>query len=589
MVKRVLVTTSIESTWPNNRQPVLFLGEACKLYARRQIWQTLDEETVPYHWDDRNKFKNDYVYLQHFYEDILLELTAALNKVHNTNHDSKYWRVYVGVWLGYFIQILFDRWSMLTKAISEYSISEIRVIDVDECLFVPNDASHFQSLYLSDEWNEVIYHSILELMPEAPLLRYVTSSTAAVPALNTARSNSSGFIKRLLVKTIDTVSGWLVRSNEAFFLSSYLPYRMIVGLQLRLGQVPKFWSAVSAPIIDPQTERKSFSLLGQEGNEFESIVRKMIPRFIPRVYLEGYEMIQQTISELTWPKKPSIIFTANSYSNDDVFKAWAAKNIETGSRLIIAQHGGYFGIGAFGFIEDHQIAISDTYISWGWNDPGRPNIQPFANLVIMNKSVKWDPNGNILLVNMSIPRYSYHLLAFPQSSQYLTYFNDQLSFARSLSDGAREVLLVRPCSQDFGWDQRSRWAEHCPTVKLDTNNKPFQKVLSGARLVVASYNATTFLETFSLNIPTIIFWNPHHWELNPQAVVDFQKLEEVGIFHRNPESAAAKVSEVYQNVKEWWQQAEIQEIRIQFCSKYSNAIEHPVKVLKKILHKETGN
>jgi putative transferase (TIGR04331 family) len=190
---------------------------------------------------------------------------------------------------------------------------------------------------------------------------------------------------------------------------------------------------------------------------------------------------------------------------------------------------------------------------------------------------------------MSIPRYSYHLLAFPQSSQYLTYFNDQLSFARSLSDEARKVLLVRPCSQDFGWDQRSRWAEHCPTVKLDTNNKPFQKVLSGARLVVASYNATTFLETFSLNIPTIIFWNPHHWELNPQAVVDFQKLEEVGIFHRNPESAAAKVSEVYQNVKEWWQQAEIQEIRIQFCSKYSNAIEHPVKVLKKILHKETGN
>lgn len=589
MVNRVLITTSIESTWPDNSQPVLFLGEACKLYSRKHVWQNLDAETVPYHWDDRSKFQNDYLYLQRFYEEILVELSEALNKVHNTNYSIRYWRIYAGIWLGYFIQMLFDRWTMLNKAVSEYKISEVPVIDADERQFIPNDAMHFQHLYLSDEWNEVIYQSILKLMPSAPPLRHVISPTDSVPSQHTGSLNKSGFTRETLLKAIDKISGWFVRSNEGFFLSSYLPYRIIVGLQFRLRQVPKFWRAVSTPIIDLQTERKHFSLRGSSGNEFESIVRMLIPRFIPRVYLEGYGMVQKTISGLAWPQKPSFIFTANAYSNDDVFKAWAAKNTETGSRLIIAQHGGYFGLGAFGFIEDHQIAISDTYISWGWKDPYKLNVRPFANLLIMNRSARWDPNGDILLVNMSIPRYSYHLLAFPQSSQYLKYFNDQVSFGRSLSDGAREVLLVRPCSQDFGWDQRSRWADELPDVKLDEKGEPFQKALTRARLVVASYNATTFLETLSLNVPTIIFWDPVYWELKPEAETFFEKLEKAGIFHRSPEAAAAKVSEIYQNVQEWWQQKEIQEIRIQFCSKYSNCIEKPVRSLKAILNQEAGN
>lgn len=589
MVKRVLVTTSIELTWPGNEQPILFLGEWCKLHARKQVWQGLNAETVPYHWDDREKFQKDYIYLQRFYEEILAELTVTLNKLHNTSHSNRYWRIYIGVWLGYFIQVLFDRWSMLTKAITEYEIFEIPVIDSDECMFIPNDAIHFQNLNLSDEWNEIIYHSILKLMIAAPPIRYVPASPSTIPARHIKRSYSSSRIKRGLQKIINMASSWLSRSEESFFLSSYLPYKKAISLQIRMGQVPKFWSAVPSPLIDLQTERKYFDLPRTAGNEFENIVRELVPKFMPRVYLEGYEKVQQTITRLPWPINPSFIFTANSYSNDDVFKAWAAEKTETGSRLIVAQHGGYFGIGAFGFIEDHQLAIADTYISWGWDDQNQTNIVPFANLIIMNKSITWNPEGDILLVNMSITRYSYHLLAFPQSSQYLNYFEDQLSFVQHLSDEARKLLLVRPSNQDFGWDQRSRWAEREPTVRLDQNNEPFQKMLTGTRLLIASYNATTFLETLSLNIPTIIFWNPEHWELRPEAAMYFDQLERIGIFHRSPESAAAKVSAIYQHVKEWWQQPEIQDLRIQFCSKYSNSIEHPVRLLKTILNGKTSN
>ena len=62
MVVRTLITTAKENTWPKDKnRPVLFLGEWCKLYKRKNLWEGMDSKTIKYHWDDRNKLKNDYI------------------------------------------------------------------------------------------------------------------------------------------------------------------------------------------------------------------------------------------------------------------------------------------------------------------------------------------------------------------------------------------------------------------------------------------------------------------------------------------------------------------------------------------------
>ena len=56
MVARTLITTAKENTWPKDKKkPVLFLGEWCKLYTRKNLWQGMDAKTVAYHWQDREK------------------------------------------------------------------------------------------------------------------------------------------------------------------------------------------------------------------------------------------------------------------------------------------------------------------------------------------------------------------------------------------------------------------------------------------------------------------------------------------------------------------------------------------------------
>ena len=56
---RVLVTTAVESSWLYE-EPVLFLGEWCRRFSRRDHWSNLDHEVLTYHWDDRFVFAKDF-------------------------------------------------------------------------------------------------------------------------------------------------------------------------------------------------------------------------------------------------------------------------------------------------------------------------------------------------------------------------------------------------------------------------------------------------------------------------------------------------------------------------------------------------
>jgi putative transferase (TIGR04331 family) len=74
VVKRFLITTALEESWHDN-EPVLFLGEWCRRYSRKNRWFKMNAEVLPYYLDERAKLHTDYLYLQEFYEQILRDLT----------------------------------------------------------------------------------------------------------------------------------------------------------------------------------------------------------------------------------------------------------------------------------------------------------------------------------------------------------------------------------------------------------------------------------------------------------------------------------------------------------------------------------
>ena len=161
MGKLYLVNTAIEDTWPTDG-PILFLGEWCRLFNRKNIWSLREQKIVNYHWDDRKKYLKDYHQINSIYEEVLVEMTSQLNQMHNVNYSSKYWRILIGPWLIFFIQIIFDRWTMLKIALKNSEPLICNVLDRDESQFIAQNMLDFGDKAINDDWNEIVFSQLLQ-------------------------------------------------------------------------------------------------------------------------------------------------------------------------------------------------------------------------------------------------------------------------------------------------------------------------------------------------------------------------------------------------------------------------------------------
>jgi putative transferase (TIGR04331 family) len=581
MSNKTLITTAIEETWPNGKNSGVFLGEWCRIYNRKEIWEKIGCEIVPYHWDDRNKLINDYAYLIKLQEKLLVKLAMKLNEIHNVNYDGRFWRILIGNWLGYFTQIVFDRWYMLMiVSKNETKFSKKVLLGEEEC-FIPFDFDQFLEYFISDEWNEFIYTEIIKFS-------FSTQFNLVKSAHKEELKNKSNKFKTKKIK-IGSIFYYLSTKiyryfNEKitrnfgcnfFFLNTYLPIVENIKSQLMLGQFPRVWFKDKIKILIVNSDHRNFVIDLEDNNDFEKLLCNLIFKQIPKLYLEGFKEFENKISELSWPINPKVIFTSNSYSHDDIFNYYSGKKTFEGSKLFIGQHGGHFGTNTFAFPEEHQIKIADKFISWGWSDEIRKNILPFGNFKdVKNKKVNVRPNGNALLVLSAFPRQSYCLYAYPISSQYLDYLEDQYNFIKYLPDDIRQKIIIRLYPNDYKWCIKERFDSLNLNLKFDKGQSSISKLMNQSRIYIATYNATTFLETFTLNFPTIVFWNPVHWELNQKADGLFLKLEECGVFHKSPDSAALKLIEIWDNVDDWWESEKVQLALslfiTEFCKKPEN-------------------
>ena len=575
-----LITTACQNTWPKNKdQSVLFLGEWCKIYSEKEVWQRFNSEVAPYHWDDRSKLYSDYQTIQVTYEKTLLSLSAQLNQIHQVGYSLRYWRILIGPWLGCFIHMLFDRWFMLGVVFSSDQQYNCTLVKRDVPSIVPNDMASFMTLFVEDDWNEAIYGQLIEMCwADRTNIEWVDEKNP-----NELKKDTGVNLKAYIKSFVSSFNALYTRQDDCFFISSYLPLSVELKLQGILGQWPKVWTNDRhTPVVEYNNNQRRWLLNMDISNHFERIVQKMIPLHIPVAYLEGYKALDLTTEKLSWPKRPKTIFTSNSFWADDIFKAWAARKTESGIPLVIGQHGGGYGMLLFEFGDDHQAKIANKWISWGWSDVDRPNIVPIGNLKVMGRRAYYNPKGGVLMVEFNVPRYSYHLYSAPIAGQWLDYFNEQKKFLTSLPKKLQEKFVLRLHHQDYGKNQAARWQDAMPELSIDSGAQDIKNLIQNSRLYIATYNGTTFLESLAWNIPTIIFWDPKYWELNERAKFYFDMLESVGVFHTTSHSAAQKMMEVWDDIDSWWLSVSVQNAREKFCEQYTRNVDRPVDQLKKI-------
>lgn len=580
-----LVTTDI---WPDflNVEDSYFLGTWC--FASRNDVKRLKSagRVIDYHWNNREKLNRDFKRLQMINEEILDELVIQLNKLHDLNESKDFWRLLLGYWLNIYTATVFDRWSSLKEAKKTEVPWKMASLHFEEHeLAVIDTAEFITKVSESSKWNSYLFSLLAKYDTE------IRVSLFNCPASIKDNLHCVPPIANHLKLTFKYVYAWmlnLLKSRDRFFLlNTYVHPRMRRRLEVMLGQIPLRWLDI-ARTKDTDYDRKfrEWSMLPvQSKDEFEILIRELIPKLLPRVFLEGFSQLRFQASMLPWPNSPEVIFTSNSHFSNDLFKVWAARKIALGSRMIIGEHGG-FGTGLFNGSHQYELSIANLYITTGWRDRRCEHTVPAGLFRVEVKKIKPNLTGNALLVCGNMPRFSFDMRSMMLSGQVLDYLENQFQFIDALPEIIRAKILVRLTPQDNGWEQKDRFLDRFPSISFDDLDLTMMEAARKCRLFIGTYNASTYLEPLSLNFPTVIFWNPLHWEVKPEAQPFFDKLREAEIFHESPESAAKHISKIWADIPAWWQSDKVQLARKLFCDAYATFPPDLIERIKDILLKE---
>jgi putative transferase (TIGR04331 family) len=566
-----LATIAIEEFWDTSK-PIVFLGEWCRRFSRRDRWQPLNAVVLPSPFDDIEKLTDAVVYSGRVYERMLKELTVVLNTIHNKKHSDRYWRIVIGPWLFHYIDVCYDRYASLKNALSEYPDFETIGL-ADQCFVVAKDTLSYIDLICDDKYNLQIYTRMLNELGKSFNVKHLDLSDKSERILS-----QRVFSKNNLLHTLFRLGAR--RNFKIVELDSYFTIFVKCILFIKTAGrfqpfIKKIDGAESAAV--DESLRSKITIGELYDNEFESILSHMLPHDIPQCFLETYASTERVMQK-KYPSCPDVIFSTVSYYFDECFKQWAAASSEQRTLLIGIQHGGNYGSEAFMPTLEHEIAITDRYYSWGWHScelPLKISPMPATKLVGRKTIGASNQKDGILFACTTLPRYLYRIQIF-NNAIFPEYLNWQYRFVRSLDPFIRDRVSVR-LFHDYGWDLRDRWQDHFPDVKIENMEIPFLKSMASCRIFVCDHLSTVHAEALSADKPTLLFWNPASIKLKDEVIPYYDELRASGILHDSPESAAEMLIRIYEDVEGWWHASERTSALKRFNDRFARTSTHAIK------------
>lgn len=589
--KLYLITTSDERTWKFDR-PVLFLGDWCRLYNRRHIWQNMDAVVSKPYGLELSKKNADFQNVKKLEENLFPKLCDLLNKHHLTKHNYKFWSILIGHWFRHFVNLVVNKVNTLENCLNSYEISGVTIFQNNDYSLATLDFRSAIRAIDDERWNRVLNDNILTHFKDLDISIEVIKEQddfdvfpGFLSKIDNHKRSLRDNILNICKKFYFKLSRRLVKKTDALIIGTYLPSIEEIKLELALGQWPQMWSRSKyEKVINPNRllrENLKKKILCNSNNTIENILCSLLFELIPINYLEGFRDLKEIIKKQQWPSSPKFIFTSNNFHTDEIFKFYSAIKTENNSKYYIGQHGNnyYTMKNRFPRIEEK---IADKFFTWGWKN-NLKNFKPaFIFKTAGKKEMKHNSEGGLLLVETSL---NLRLTTWNTYDDFKEYFDDQKKFVNLLTQLPRQFLTIRldPSYKNKRTFEDLRWFDFDSSLKIDLGESKIEKLIKDSRLVIHSYDSTGFLETISQNIPTLAFWQNNFDHLRENVKSDYQSLVDAGIIHLSPKSAADKVNEIWEDVDGWWSQNQLQDTVKNFCNIYAKKINNPSKKMASLL------
>ncbi|MBF0556678.1 MAG: hypothetical protein HQK96_19345 [Nitrospirae bacterium] len=566
-----LATTALEEFWDKNKK-ILFLGEWCKLFHRKENWSQLDYIDFPYMWGNMQEIEQAIVYCDNVYERALEEITIALNRIHGLDKDIQYYRIVLGLWLLHFIHQTYDKYVVLQAVLDKYADIETLLLDNSQ-YYIPYSDEEIHPLASTDEYALQIYSQILIEMGYA----FPAKTIGMQLTLKANRSEKEKMTSRRLFSYLNLLVTKLISftKKKTVTVTFLPPLRHCTNFKLAVFFLKSsilcffdmfdYASEIQPSFVNKELRAEIKISIGNNG--FEKVLSSLIAQNLPMVFLERFKHVRKYI--LSLPVRKSINYLVSGNLQTNYFLTFYLAEYHNGINIYTVQHGGCYGIN-YGFVpERYERSISRRFYTWGWSDG--ENTKYLAYNKIQGRKLQYKHDGYVLVVMNSTPRYIYRFEHWCHSSNFiLRYLPNLLEFLSFIPDNIKIKIRPRNIPQ-FGWEEKERIIEATRRMVevIDSQQIPFMQNMKEARLAVFDNIYTTYLESLSRNTPTIIFCDKSVYRFRHEAQPFVDDLKKAKILHYTPESAAKHLVDIYDDVDKWWSDSLTQEARERFCYQFA--------------------
>lgn len=573
---RELILTGIKELWPADETRAIFLGPWC--FANNHKYKFWDQDRftlAPSPWQTPEDVLNASLYIDSFIDRIMSSFSRFMNSFHKVDYSERFWKIYSIVWLVHWLGICYDRYQRLNhlQQITDERLT-VKILNKRKCC-VKDYSDYMKKITEGHYYNLLLMSDIIR----NGQFNFLISEVLDISENNFYKKNDiQGSAKGHYFKTDLSRELKRLAKTASKTFENRLTSSIYLGIIYGISIIDRCYLQFSYDPLAIFKRKNNSKLLSVEGdgsnfikqpfdfdakNEFEEIVKNIILQYVPETFLALHPPPEVFNSKI-------MVWIGNDIYHSEKYAYRIAKICEGGGQWISAQHGGGYGQ-TFSFpLSKIEYETSDGFITWGWdfNHVYFSRLYPLPSPLLSKLGKHGQKNNMLIFVSTVHPPYLYRLHSTILPEQQLEYMRNKLVFIRGLSTNIRSKIKYRPYFFDYGIEEKEFISRTIPPEQFMLEGiliNEFQK----CKLIVVDHLATSFLEACAMNAPTILFWNPAHFVVIPDVAPYFDKLRSAGILFDNPQDAANKVNEIWNNVQEWWQQPEIQSARNEFCYQFA--------------------
>ena len=173
-------------------------------------------------------------------------------------------------------------------------------------------------------------------------------------------------------------------------------------------------------------------------------------------------------------------------------------------------------------------------------------------------------------------------IAHKHNNQFI--FDPCFKILNNLNDKIKDKnLIMRFHNRQFGLFEYQTFEEKYPKIKKDLQKIKYEDLISRTKIFLSPYLGTGYLETLSINLPTIVFNSKKVNILRDEVKPYYEKLKKVNIFFDDEIELTNHINKIWNNPLKWWNSNNLQEVLKEFCDNFAFDNKNKLKNLKEII------